>query len=69
MRQWWTIFVTLAMPALVTVLALDLIYLYIIGKWYDPIRVVELAEVVILAVLASFGIYQVVRKIKDAKNG
>lgn len=34
------------------VLALDLLYLYFSGSWYDPVRWIELTEVVALVVMS-----------------
>lgn len=35
------------------VMALDLLYLFFAGAWYDPDRWVEITEVIILAMLAT----------------
>ncbi len=42
----------LLLAGLPAVLALDLLYLYFVGSWYDPTRWIELAEVVLLAVMS-----------------
>ena len=39
-----------------SVLAADLLYLYYIGAWYDPIKWIAIAEVVILYILVVWGI-------------
>jgi hypothetical protein len=42
----------LLLAGLPAVLALDLLYLYFSGSWYDPIRWIELTEVVVLGILS-----------------
>jgi fumarate reductase subunit C len=42
----------LLLAGLPAVLALDLLYLYFSGSWYDPIRWIELTEVVVLVILS-----------------
>lgn len=37
-----------ALALFLLVYAADLLYLYFNGHWYDPVRLIELAEVVIL---------------------
>ncbi|MBI4304534.1 MAG: hypothetical protein HY665_09400 [Chloroflexi bacterium] len=36
----------------------DLLYLYIVGSWYDPIEVVEITELVILSLLPVIGLFR-----------
>jgi ABC-type polysaccharide/polyol phosphate export permease len=42
----------LLLAGLPAVLALDLLYLYFVGSWYDPVKWIELTEVVVLAVVS-----------------
>ncbi len=42
----------LLFAGLPAILALDLLYLYFAGSWYDPIRWVELTEVVLLVIVS-----------------
>ena len=51
---------------LLLVLSSDLLYLYYAGAWYDPIKVIELAEVVILWALIPFALWQFIKHIKEA---
>jgi hypothetical protein len=44
--------IEMLLVGLSAVLSLDLLYLYFVGSWYDPIRWVELTEVVILVVIS-----------------
>jgi hypothetical protein len=55
-------------PLLVSALALDLIYLFISGKWYDQLVIVEVAEIVVLPVLVVFGIYRAVMEVRRLKT-
>lgn len=41
---------------LLIVLAGDLLYLYYAGAWYDPVRWIELTEVVLLYLIVAFGL-------------
>ena len=45
----------LFVPLLLTALALNLLYLFKMGAWYDPSRLIEVIELVVLAVLATGG--------------
>ena len=40
------------LAGLPAILALDLLYLYFAGSWYDPIRWIELTEVVALIIMS-----------------
>jgi hypothetical protein len=42
----------LLLAGLPAVLALDLLYLYFAGSWYDPIRWIELTEVAVLVIVS-----------------
>ena len=42
----------LLFAGLPAILALDLLYLYFAGSWYDPIRWIELTEVVLLIIVS-----------------
>ena len=46
---------------LLTVLAVDLFYLYYNGSWYDPVKAIELTEVILLYGLAILGIIMVIK--------
>lgn len=47
-----------------SVLAGDLLYLYYMGAWYDPIHWIEVSEVVMLCILFVWGIAWMVITIK-----
>ena len=42
---------------LLTVLAGDLLYLYYAGGWQEPIKVIEIAELVLLYLMIPLGVY------------
>jgi len=42
----------LLLAGLPVVLALDLLYLYFAGSWYDPVRWIELTEVAVLVIVS-----------------
>lgn len=41
---------------MLSALAIDLLYLYYAGAWYDPSRAIEVIEIILLYSLACFGI-------------
>ena len=50
----------------------DLLYLYFMGSWYDPIELIEYTEVVLMFVFALLGLYRSIvltkRLFKEAKK-
>jgi hypothetical protein len=59
----------LLLAGLPAVLALDLLYLYFAGSWYDPIRWIELTEVAVLAVMSlvylGFFIFKIMERVRQ----
>lgn len=51
---------------LLLVLTSDLLYLYYIGAWSDPLKAVELAEVVILWAIIPFALWRLTKHVKEA---
>ena len=49
-------------------LPIDILYLYFAGSWYEPIKVIFWAEMVMLFVLPLFGIWRVYFYIKGVRN-
>ena len=45
---------------LLIILPADLLYLYFMGAWYDPIRAIEVTELVILWGAMLLGIWRVI---------
>jgi hypothetical protein len=51
-RSIFKVMFELLLAGLPVVLALDLLYLYFAGSWYDPVRWIELTEVVVLVIVS-----------------
>jgi hypothetical protein len=58
-------FLRLMSRLIITVLAGDLIYLYFAGGWYDPIKAIEVTELIILSGLVISGIYLTHKEAKE----
>jgi len=58
-------FLRLMSRLIITVLAGDLIYLYFAGGWYDPIKAIEVTELIILSSLVIAGIYLTYREARE----
>lgn len=53
---------------LVTILAGDLLYLYYVGgHWYDPNRLIEVTEIVLLWSLAPGGVAMFILELKESR--
>lgn len=52
--------------AIMAALATDLLYLYYVGAWHEPILAVEISEIVLLYVLIVWGITWTVCVIRKA---
>ena len=50
---------------MLVILALDLLHLYYGGHWYDPIKTIETAEVILLWMLVSSGAGYIVWRIRE----
>jgi hypothetical protein len=48
--------INMAVSLFLSVLSGDLLYLYFAGGWYDPSKLIEYSEVVLLFILAVVGI-------------
>jgi len=60
-RSEWDIVANLMSNVLLIVLALDLVYLYFAGQWYDPLSWVETIELVVLGLILIYSIYCILR--------
>jgi len=60
--------VNLVEDLLLLALAVDILYLYYTGSWYEPIRAVELAELVILWTIIPFALWRFIKHIKEGKH-
>lgn len=54
----------LATSIFLTVLAIDLLYLYYSGAWYEPIKAIEYSEVAFLYMLIILGIIGFTQNLK-----
>jgi len=61
------IFFELITPLLLAVLAADLLYLYS-HVWYDPIKAIEIAELIALSFIAILGIISFLIKVKKLRG-
>jgi hypothetical protein len=59
----------LVVRLLLTILAGDLLYLYYAGSWYDPIRAIEIAEVILLYVFIVTGLVLTHREALKCRPG
>ncbi len=57
------------LAGLPAILSLDLLYLYFSGSWYDPVRWVELSEVVALVIVSLVYLGLFVFKISQRYRG
>ena len=74
MKKWtelrgikWKIVDVILMGILVA-LSADILYLYYSGAWYDPYKLIEITEVVLLYVLLVVGTIPIVFKLRDLKR-
>ena len=66
------IIMKMACPLFMTVLAIDLLYLWVVEAWYDSIIWVEALEVLILCIVITCGIFYsilVIRRILRSNDG
>ncbi len=49
--------IKIGMPLLVTGSSVDLLYLYSIGAWYDPNKIIEYTEVALMVFFALLGLF------------
>ena len=61
------IFFELITPLLLAVQAADLLYLYSC-VWYDPIKAIEIAELIALSLIAILGIISFLIKVKKLRG-
>jgi len=61
------LFADLLADLLLVVLAGDLLYLYFAGGWYDPYRIIEVAELVLLSLIVLWGFWRFYKRIKEVK--
>ena len=54
--------------AIFVILSLDILYLYYSGAWYDPYKIIEVSEVLLLYVFSIIGIVRIVLKLRELKR-
>ena len=60
---------SLGCPLMVTALSVDLLYLYSVGAWHDPVMAIEVSEVVALFALVTLGIWGFIQEVRRAGQG
>jgi len=63
-KIWSEVFVT----AFLFWMPIDLLYLYYTGGWWEPIRVIEISEIILLYLMPVFAIVRYVLILKDARR-
>ena len=63
----WKIF-DLFLMAIFVILSLDILYLYYCGAWYDPYKIIEISEVLLLYTFSIIGIVRIVIKLRELKK-
>lgn len=63
----WKI-VDIFLMAVFVILSLDLLYLYYSGAWYDPYKLIEVSEVLLLYAFAIVGSIRIVFKLLELKR-
>lgn len=58
-------FVDLLEGLLMSALVLDILYLYFAGGWIEPNTVIRITELVLLVVIAIWGIARTVQRVKN----
>jgi len=53
---------------MLVVLAGDLLYLYFVGAWYDPIAAIEVVEVIALIGLVFWGLIMIVKAVRETRR-
>ena len=57
--------VQLLLAGLPVIMALDLLYLYFAGSWYDPIKWIEITEVSMLIVISAVYLILFIVRIRE----
>lgn len=58
----------LVLMAILVILSLDMLYLYYSGAWYDPYKIIEISEVLLLYAFCIIGIVRIILKLRDLKR-
>lgn len=63
----WKI-IDILLMAVFVILSLDLLYLYYSGAWYDPYKIIEVSEVLLLYAFSAIGIIRIIFKLRELKR-
>lgn len=55
-------------PMFLMVTSADILYLYYAGGWYDPIRAIEVAEIILLYLLVCLGLVCFLMEVFEKKG-
>ncbi|MBA7682125.1 hypothetical protein ES703_90471 [subsurface metagenome] len=58
----------LVLMAVFVILSLDILYLYYSGAWYDPYKIIEISEVLLLYAFSIIGIVRIILKLRELKR-
>ena len=58
----------LVFMAIFVILSLDMLYLYYSGAWYDPYKIIEISEVLLLYAFSIIGIIRIILKLRELKR-
>ena len=58
----------LVLMAIFVILSLDMLYLYYSGAWYDPYKIIEISEVLLLYAFSIIGIVRIILKLRELKR-
>ena len=58
----------LVLMGVFVILSLDILYLYYNGAWYDPYKIIEISEVLLLYAFSVIGLVRIILKLRELKR-
>lgn len=58
----------LVLMAILVILSIDMLYLYYSGAWYDPYKIIEISEIILLYALSILGVFRIILKLREFKR-
>jgi peptidoglycan biosynthesis protein MviN/MurJ (putative lipid II flippase) len=58
----------IVLMAVFVILSLDILYLYYSGAWYDPYKIIEISEVLLLYAFSVIGLVRIILKLRELKR-
>ena len=58
----------LVLMGVFVILSLDILYLYYSGAWYDPYKIIEISEVLLLYAFSVIGLVRIILKLREIKR-